>query len=133
MTSTTHTSSVPVTLWVGLGAAVISLLGTFLPWVSTPFGSIAGISGDGVLVAVGAAAVAAIFGYSATKRVLARPFAIGALVAGSLMVALSVYQVFNIKQALAGLGSPGIGLYLCVVGSIGIAAVAGMGVFRPQQ
>ena len=133
MTSTTHTSSVPVTIWAGIGAAVVSLLGTFLPWASTPFGSLSGISGDGLFVAIGAAAVAGVFGYSASKRALTRPFAIGVLVAGGLMAALSIFQVFNIKKELAGIGSPGIGLYLCVVGSLAIAAVAAMTVFRPQQ
>lgn len=130
MTTATHSNSIPVTIWAGLGAAVLTLLGTFLPWASTPFGSISGISGDGLIVAIGAAGAAGVYGYSATKRALDRRFAIGALVLGGLMAALSIYHVFNIKKELAGIGSPGLGLYLCVVGSLAVAGVAGHRVFR---
>jgi hypothetical protein len=130
MNTTTHAPSVPPTIWVGIAGVAAAFVGAFLPWVTTPFGSVSGTQGDGLFILIGAAIVAAVFGIAAKRRALGRGMAIPVALVGALMAAISIYHVVTIRDELMGLGSPGIGLYMCAAGSLAIVGVALASVFR---
>ncbi|HHW82327.1 MAG TPA: hypothetical protein GX743_00690 [Actinomycetales bacterium] len=121
------------TLWfVGLGSAVLMLLGTFLPWatVTSVFGnvSISGVQGDGVIVLL----LALIGGAALAIHVLAKgewtrfmPWV--ALGAGALGLLISLIGLINVGSvggdayASAGIG---FGLILTFIASAGLAVAS---------
>jgi hypothetical protein len=109
----------------GIGAGVVVLLGSLLPWVtvSTVFGqlNVAGTDGDGVLTLGFGAAI--VVGFLARWAWLQLLGALGAII-------IAVYNVFNVTKTAADLdsdyvrGSVGWGLWLTLVAAVAALAVA---------
>lgn len=110
-----------------LGLAVVMVLvGSFLPWLFTPLGSISGARGPGLWTAYAAfLGLAAVF--MPWRRVAGAHAAILALVA----VAIPVWQLVH-ALGLPGSGGwfPGPGLVVVLGGGV-VAGAAARGMFRP--
>jgi hypothetical protein len=110
--------------WVGLVAAGLAFIGSFLAWVkfTTIFGTIevAGFDGDGKITA-GAAALSGFLTYSGFKQRERSAFIWAGLIA-LIGLAVSIYDYSKVNDKIGAVGSDvargsvGIGLYLCIVG-----------------
>ena len=118
-------AQVPPVVWAGLATVAMTILGTFLPWVSTPFGGVSGLSGDGIIVLIAALAAGGSLGYAAYSRQIKRSLAAGVLGPAAIAAAVSLYDLINVKKSAAGLGGSGSGLYICLVGALLMAGVGG--------
>ncbi len=104
--------------------AILGAVGTFLPWISTPFGSVSGTEGDGfiTLVLYGVVLIFSVLGK--TKAPLKGGLLIGAIVLALVASAVGVYDIMNAKKLLGSIGSIGIGLYLVAAAGIMIAILS---------
>jgi hypothetical protein len=121
--------------WTVIAASAVVALGSLLPWITAQVTFISvsanGTNGDGKITLIcGLLVVAAVLVLHLTDWVQSR--ILGQLIVGALLlVALgtSVYDMIHISTLHVGnalvqvTASPGIGLYLCLIGSI-VAAVA---------
>lgn len=131
---TTKNLPMGLTLWpfVGMLSAVVVIIGAFLPWAKVMgFISVSGIDGDGTIT-FGAAAISCILIF--LKKT---PFWI-TLLLGVVVLATSGYDYYNMMQATSGMPagvegevnpfaelaamSVGIGLYLTMLGGLGMLA-----------
>jgi len=130
-TATPSTASVPTLLWVGLGGTILAILGSFLPWVKTPLGNVAGTSGDGVLVLIAGVIAGGALGYAITKKEMTRKLALALLIPAVLMIGVSIYDLLDVRSAASsGLVRTGYGLYLCALGSAVATAIGGLATAR---
>jgi drug/metabolite transporter (DMT)-like permease len=105
-------------VWIVLGGAAATFIGSFLPWATGPFGiSASGTSGDGILTIILSVPMA-IFGWLMLRR---RWASIAAIVTSVLVVALMIFEVVHLSQI--GYVSLGIGIVVCLVG--GLAGLLG--------
>lgn len=101
-----------------LAGALLIAFGSFLPWVSTPFGNLSGMAGPGLWTfSLGVAGVA---GSLLHRRRIALAHA---LVAGSCAVALTAWQVVHLllisgRTAAWGAVVPSTGLLLVLGGGV---------------
>lgn len=111
-----------------LGACLLVVLGSFLPWVTTAVGSVSGSAGAGLWTCY--AAILGLAGVLVPVRTLAIA---QAAVLSLAAVGLGVWQVGHV-YALVGFGgwNPGPGLVLVVGGGVvaGVAAVRMLGAAR---
>lgn len=106
-----------------LGAALV-VLGSFLPWVSTPFGNLAGTRGAGLWTLY--AGVAAVAGGIVRSRLLAFGHAV---VCSAVVLTLAGWQLGRLGRLALATGTatvavPGLGLLLVVAGGALIAVAA---------
>jgi len=109
-----------------LAGAGIGILGVFLPWISSPFLSVSGISAGGWAYVVLLAYLGALFfGFMGDKMSpLATMGRIGALLTGlggtgsAVYVLIKLGEIFRGGGAAAGMVSTGFGLYMCIIGGI---------------
>lgn len=110
------------------GVAIFA--GSLLPWATIgEFGGMSGVGGYGtVTLALGVAivlcAVGVFLGYPQLRWV-----ALGCAVVAGLVALFTLFQVVSV--ALAGIGAPGIGLFV-VIGGAALGAVAALRT-RPSQ
>ncbi|WP_324275368.1 hypothetical protein [Blastococcus brunescens] len=111
-----------------LGAALLVLLGAFLPWVVTGAGNVAGVRGAGLWTMY--AAVLGIAGAIIRSHVLAAAHA--ALLA-VVATALPLWQVLHLANLVGFSGwAPGPGLVLSLGGGI-LAGSAAVSLFRASR
>jgi hypothetical protein len=102
-----------------LGAAVMVLLGAFLPWIYTGVGSVVGIRGAGLWTMY-----AAVLGIAGAVIRRPRVSAVHAGVLGAVAVGLSLWQVVHLVSLVGFAGwMPGPGLVLTLGGGV-LAATA---------
>lgn len=101
--------------------AILGAVGTFLPWISTPFGSVNGTEGDGyiTLVLYGVVLVFSVLGK--TKAPLKGGLLIGAVIIALVASAVGLYDIMNAKKLLGSMKFVGIGLYVVAVAGIMLA------------
>ena len=108
---------------VSLVGAALTVVGAPLPWVSVSFVgasvSATGLDGDGVITLV----LAAIAGVVLLARDWDEMDRIGVLALGGLVAVIGVFDLLG----LPGAASPGIGLYVTIVGGIVLATGGWMG------
>ncbi len=106
-------------------AAVVGLIGVFLPWVRIPFlGSVSGIEtegwGVGLLVACGAALASALVGTSNMPLGIWSRFV--GIFSGLAMCGYPGWMLFELYQESAG-GLAGAGLYVLLLAGLVIVIV----------
>jgi hypothetical protein len=123
-------------VWVALGGAGALFLGALLPWAMVGAFTKNGTEGDGVLTLVGGVVIAALALASRSRSDTAQVKRLGvAIVIIALLAgAVGIYDLVDIARgADAGAfhldASPGIGLYLTVLGA-GVALVGGVMLLR---
>ncbi len=111
-----------------LGAAVLILVGAFLPWLSTGVGNVSGVAGAGLWTMY-----AALLGLAGAAWRSPRIAAIHAAVLAAVAVPLSLWQVVHVV-GLVGFGGwmPGPGLVMTFGGGI-LAGAAAVTLFRESQ
>lgn len=114
-----------------LGASILVIFGSLLPWVSTPFGNIGGARGAGLWTLY--AGVAGIAGALIPSRRLALAHA---AVLTVVALALPAWQFIHLMRIGADTGSftvavPGLGLVLVAAGG-GLAAQAAARLYRDR-
>ncbi len=111
-----------------LGAALMVLIGAFLPWVSTGAGNVIGVRGAGLWTMY-----AAVLGVAGA---IIRHYGLAALHAGLLAVlatALPLWQVVHLLSKVGFSGwMPGAGLVLTVGGGV-LAGFAAVGLARAHR
>lgn len=111
-----------------LGAALMILLGAFLPWVSTALGNVAGVQGAGLWTMY-----AAMLGVAGAILRSPRWAAGHAAVMGAVAVGLSLWQVLHLVGLVGFSGwMPGPGLVLTIGGGV-LALVAATGLLREAR
>ncbi|MBM7788840.1 hypothetical protein [Tenggerimyces flavus] len=117
-------AAIPAALTVVSGVAIFA--GSLLPWATIgEFGGMSGVGGYGTItLALGAAVVACAVGVFLGYPVL-RWVALGCAVLAGLVALVTLFQVVSV--ALAGIGAPGIGLFVviggAILGTVGAATV----------
>lgn len=102
-----------------LGAAVMVMLGSFMPWVDTAVGSVSGARGPGLWTFY-----AAMLGFAGVMVPLRRVAGAQAAVLGLVSVALPTWQVVHLLGLVGSAGwRPGPGLVLVFGGGV-VALVA---------
>lgn len=94
--------------------SVVIILSAFLPWASTPLGSLAGISGDGIftlLFGIINALVVFFIGKKNTEKSI-KTVKSTSIILGSLVFLIGLYPIVSVGAFI------GIGLYLTVLGGI---------------
>lgn len=120
--------------WVGIGAALVQILGGFLPWITSSLQTAWGYQGDGLfLIAFGVIAVA--LGLIRFRRASALR-ASAYLGAGLLGLVVCSFTFYNLQRAdlrqvliLYG-GGPGAGLMLCASASVILLVLGLLGLFK---
>ena len=111
-----------------LGAALLVLLGAFLPWIATAAGNVAGVRGDGLWTMY--AALLGIAGAIIRSHTLA---AAHAAVLAVVAIALPLWQVLHLADLVGFAGwAPGPGLVLTVGGGV-LAGSAAVSLFRASR
>lgn len=111
-----------------LGAALLTLLGAFLPWVATAAGNVAGVQGAGLWTMY--AAVLGIAGAIIRRHALA---ALHAVVLAVVAVTLPLWQVLHLAGLVGFSGwAPGPGLVLTFGGGV-LAGSAALSLFRASR
>jgi len=117
-------------------AAAVGMLATFLPWINTFMGSVAGSSGDG-WISFGLFAIVLILVLTGDKKTrLAGKKFIASLVMAVLAGALGIWKIVDFKSSMSeamggdpfsealGAGfSIGMGLYLMVLAAIAVLVI----------
>lgn len=114
----------PGTFWSTAACVAVLVIGSVGPWATAGVISVAGTDGDGVITLILAlAAGAALVRYATAgdRRAL-----VGAAVCGAVSAAIGVYDFVEIQSQGGELLSlsPGWGLYLTVISSVGLAGTA---------
>lgn len=104
--------------------AILGVIGTFLPWISTPFGSVKGTEGDGYITLALYAVVLVFSVLGKTKEPLKGGLLIGAIIIALVASAVGLYDIMNAKKLLGSMKFIGIGLYLVSVAGILIAILS---------
>ncbi|MGY2005053.1 hypothetical protein [Blastococcus sp. SYSU DS1024] len=111
-----------------LGAALLVLLGAFLPWVATAAGNVAGVRGAGLWTMY--AALLGVAGAIIRSATLA---AVHAAVLAVVAIALPLWQVLHLVSLVGASGwAPGPGLVLTVGGGV-LAGSAGVSLLRAAR
>lgn len=112
--------------------AAASILGAFLPWASVSFGGISSSAsgfdgGDGKIIVLLAAAAGVIAFMWMQGKLAKSGLLLGAMIAMAICALISVKDFFDIGDA-PGAGavsvSRGIGIYLCLLGTLAGTAAA---------
>lgn len=120
----------PISAWVGIGDAVVLAVGTFLPWIEVTAGPLSitrnGLdTGDGkvLLFLAGVAAGLAVVGI--LRKTLLPSYLLLAI--GVIAIVVSAYDIADVQNTADNLGygdliqaDAGIGLWICLVGGIGM-------------
>ncbi len=107
-------------------AALMALVGAFLPWLYTGVGNINGARGAGLWVAY-----AAVFGLAGALLPMRRASAVQAAVLAAVALALPIWQVVHLAGLVGFEGwMPGPGIIMCIGGGV-LAAVAGRQLWQP--
>jgi drug/metabolite transporter (DMT)-like permease len=105
-------------VWIVLGGAAATFIGSFLPWATGPFGiAVSGTSGDGILSIILSVPMA-IFGWLMLRK---RWATIATIVISLLVIAMMVFEAVHVSST--EFASLGIGIVVCLVG--GIAGLVG--------
>lgn len=112
---------------LGLAVAFV-LLGSFVPWVYTPVGSVSGAQGAGLWTFYGG-----MLGVAALVLKWRRVCAVQAAIMAAVALALPVWQLAHLLR-LVGFGGwmPGPGLVLVFTGGV-LAALAAYRLYLPPQ
>lgn len=111
-----------------LGAALLVLIGAFLPWIATAAGNISGVRGAGLWTMY--AAVLGIAGAIIRSHKLA---AAHAAVVAVVAIGLPLWQVFHLVGLVGFSGwLPGPGLVMTLGGGV-LAGTAALSLFRASQ
>ncbi len=96
-------SSSRVLAWVALGAAVLVVLGSFMPWVNVPFlGAVSGTSGDGMLTLVLGLIAAGVAVAAGLGRAQLAMFAVAGI-ASLIALFIGIYDLTNVTSGMAEL------------------------------
>ncbi|WP_299446368.1 hypothetical protein [uncultured Phycicoccus sp.] len=107
-------------------AALMALVGAFLPWLYTGVGNINGARGAGLWVAY-----AAVFGVAGALMPMRRVSAVQAAVLAAVALALPIWQLVHLAGLVGFEGwMPGPGIIMCLGGGV-LAAVAGRQLWQP--
>ncbi|HXV91979.1 MAG TPA: hypothetical protein VD813_01670 [Pseudonocardia sp.] len=111
-----------------LGAALLILVGAFLPWLATGAGNVSGVRGAGLWTMY--AAVLGLAGAAIRSRQLA---ALHAAVLAVVAIALPLWQLVHLVSLVGFAGwVPGPGLVMTVGGGV-LAGSAALTLFRASQ
>jgi hypothetical protein len=103
-----------------LGASVMVMFGSFLPWIDTPIGSINGTSGAGLWTFY-----AAMLGFAGVMVPLRRLAMAQAAVLSVVAVGLASWQVLHLLDLVGTAGwRPGPGIVLVIGGGVAAGAAA---------
>ena len=122
---------------VGIGGGVLAVIGAFLPWASFMGMSVNGLDGDGAITLILGAAAGAVILLREWEQV----DQIGVGVLGLLTLGIGYMDYSDIDSLASGSQtsglslsiSPGIGLYLTILGGILMLAAAALGYRDAQQ
>ncbi|MBJ8343322.1 hypothetical protein [Antrihabitans sp. YC2-6] len=137
--------------WILVGAAVVTIIAAFLPWVSADFFgeeiSVKGIGGDDeidgggdgiitLLLALIAGVVATLRGLNRKRSGIHRAAGITAVAAGALVTLVALVDIADVSDQNDKLGedflSTGSGLYLTLVGGLVLLGVGIWGIIKRQ-
>lgn len=108
-----------------LGASVMVVLGSFLPWIDTALGSVGGMRGPGLWTFY-----AAMLGFAGVMVPLRRLAQAQAALLAAVSVGLAGWQVVHLLQLVGAAGwRPGPGLVLVVGGGV----LAGVAAYRLRR
>lgn len=115
-------------MYLFLGSIAFIFIGSFLPWADLGFFSVNGTEGDGVITLI--LAIAGIVIYFALKN---KPKAvkITTIAIGALSLIIAIMSFTGIGDL--GVGSPGGGLYMVFIGSIGLIASPFISIGQPFE
>ena len=118
---------------VTLGAAVLGVVATFLPWASFLGMSISGIESDGIFATIAFVAAIAFAMLGDRKEALtSSKWKFGVVAAGALAAAVALLTYFNaVSEGIAGL--VGFGLWLTVLCGIALVAIPFLKVFPAAE
>ena len=103
-----------------LGASVMVMFGSFLPWIDTPIGSISGTRGAGLWNFY-----AAMLGFAAVMVPLRRLAMAQAAVLSAAAIGLATWQVVHLLSLVGTAGwRPGPGIVLVIGGGVAAGAAA---------
>jgi NAD/NADP transhydrogenase beta subunit len=123
-------TSRPWTFWALACAAASMVIGGFGPWATVlGVASVSGTNGDGWFLIIGGAIAGGMLARDVSTRSTRRWPMIVALLVALVGLAVTIVDVSDISGTasgtiLADAVSPGWGIYLALVGSLGAAAVA---------
>jgi len=113
-------------LLAALAAIALAAIGSCLPWAKAPFGSVSGLSGNGLIV-IGVGAVAIGFAvWGLKKQALARVATLGLIIPGLIQLVAAFLDYHDMKNGGSGIVKPGMGLYVAMAGGL---ALIGSGIY----